>query len=65
MPGTRHPANYVWFTAAVMFVIASVLNPDYTAVLWKTTAGMTLLCIALGLMLMGLFVIKKITTVRV
>ncbi len=50
---------------AVMFVIASMLNPDYTSVLWKTTTGMVLLATAFGLMLTGLFVIKKITTVRV
>jgi tight adherence protein B len=50
---------------AVMFVIASVLNPGYTSVLWTTTTGMAMLCVAFGLMLMGLFVIKKITTVRV
>ena len=50
---------------AVMFVLASILNPDYTAVLWKTTEGMVMLSVAFGLMLMGLFVIKKITTVRV
>jgi Flp pilus assembly protein TadB len=49
----------------VMFVIASVLNPDYTSVLWKTTAGMAMLAVAFILMLTGLFVIKKITTVRV
>jgi tight adherence protein B len=50
---------------AVMFVLASILNPDYTAVLWKTTTGMIMLSVAFGLMLAGLFVIKKITTVRV
>jgi tight adherence protein B len=50
---------------AVMFVIASILNPDYTSVLWKTTAGMAMLAVAFILMLTGLFVIKKITTVRV
>jgi len=50
---------------AVMFVIASVLNPEYTSVLWKTNAGMAMLAVAFGLMLTGLFVIKKITTVRV
>jgi tight adherence protein B len=50
---------------AVMFVIASILNPDYTSVLWKTTTGMILLCFAFGFMLTGLFCIKKITTVRV
>jgi len=50
---------------AVMFVLASILNPEYTSVLWKTTTGMAMLSIAFGLMLTGLFVIKKITTVRV
>lgn len=50
---------------AVMFVIASVMNPEYTQVLWKTTTGMMLLAVAFGLTLTGLFVIKKITTVRV
>jgi tight adherence protein B len=50
---------------AVMFVIASILNPEYTSVLWKTTTGMALLTVAFVLMLSGLFVIKKITTVRV
>jgi tight adherence protein B len=50
---------------AVMFVIASILNPEYTQVLWKTTSGMAMLGVAFGLMLTGLFVIKKITTVRV
>jgi len=41
------------------------LNPEYTSVLWKTTTGMALLTVAFVLMLSGLFVIKKITTVRV
>jgi tight adherence protein B len=50
---------------AVMFVLASILNPDYTAVLWKTNTGLAMLATAFGLMLSGLFVIKKITTVRV
>jgi tight adherence protein B len=50
---------------AVMFVIISMMNPDYTSVLWKTTTGMWLLATAFGLMLSGLFCIKKITTVRV
>ena len=50
---------------AVMFLIASMLNPDYTKVLWTTTTGMVMLAVAFFLMLTGLFVIKKITTVRV
>jgi tight adherence protein B len=50
---------------AVMFLIASMLNPDYTKVLWTTTTGMVMLAVAFILMLSGLFCIKKITTVRV
>lgn len=50
---------------AVMFVLASVLNPEYAGVLWKTSIGIGLLATAFGLTLIGLFVIKKITTVRV
>ena len=50
---------------AVMFFIAASLNPDYTGVLWKTNTGMGLLCVAFGLTLLGLWAIKKITTVRV
>jgi len=50
---------------AVMFLIAASLNPDYTGVLWKTNQGMTLLGVAFGLTLLGLWAIKKITTVRV
>jgi tight adherence protein B len=50
---------------AVMFFVAATLNPEYTAVLWKTNQGLTLLGIAFGLTLLGLYVIKRITTVRV
>jgi tight adherence protein B len=50
---------------AVMFFIAAGLNPEYAGVLWKTSQGMMLLGVAFGLTLLGLFVIKKITTVRV
>jgi Flp pilus assembly protein TadB len=50
---------------AVMFVVAYVLNPEYAGVLVKTTEGLILLGIALGLQLMGLYCIKKITTVTV
>jgi tight adherence protein B len=50
---------------ALMFVVASMLNPDYTGVLWKTSTGMWLLGTAFGLTLMGLYFIKRITTVRV
>jgi Flp pilus assembly protein TadB len=48
-----------------MFVIAYVLNPDYAGVLVKTQIGLVLLGIALGLQIMGLYCIKKITTVNV
>ena len=48
-----------------MFCIAASLNPEYTGVLWKTNQGMGLLGVAFGLTLVGLFAIKKITTVRV
>lgn len=50
---------------AVMFVIAYVLNPEYAGVLVHTTTGLILLGVAFGLQLMGLFFIKKITTVVV
>jgi tight adherence protein B len=50
---------------AVMFVIAYTLNPEYAGVLIKTQTGLMLLGIALGLQLMGLYAIKKITTVTV
>lgn len=50
---------------AVMFVIAYSLNPDYAGVLIKTNLGLCLLGAALGLQVMGLYCIKKITTVVV
>jgi tight adherence protein B len=50
---------------AVMFVIAYTLNPGYAGVLITTNIGLTLLGVALGLQLLGLFFIKKITTVIV
>jgi tight adherence protein B len=50
---------------AVMFVIAYTLNPDYAGVLIRTGTGLVLLAIALGLQLLGLYFIKKITTVVV
>ena len=50
---------------AVMFVISYMLNPDYASVLIKTNTGLMLLAGALGLQLVGLYCIKKITTVTV
>jgi tight adherence protein B len=50
---------------AVMFVISYSLNPEYAGVLIKTNIGLMLLGIAFGLQMLGLFFIKKITTVTV
>lgn len=50
---------------AVMFCIAYTLNPDYAGVLIHTSTGLMLLGVAFGLQLIGLFAIKKITTVVV
>jgi Flp pilus assembly protein TadB len=47
-----------------MFGISYMLNPEYAGVLLKGK-GILLLCIAFGLCMMGLYCIKKITTVRV
>ena len=49
---------------AVMFVISYMLNPDYASVLLHGK-GLLLLAAAFGLQMMGLYCIKKITTVRV
>lgn len=50
---------------AVMFVIAYTLNPDYAGVLITTNLGLMLLAVAFGLQMLGLYCIKKITTVVV
>jgi len=50
---------------AVMFVIAYTLNPDYAGVLIRTNTGLMLLAVALGLQIIGLYFIKKLTTVTV
>jgi tight adherence protein B len=49
----------------LMFVIAYTLNPSYAGVLINSNGGRWLLGGAFALTLMGLFCIKKITTVRV
>jgi tight adherence protein B len=49
----------------VMFFIAYSLNPGYAGILIHDSTGIMLLCIAGSLELMGLFCIKKITTVTV
>jgi len=48
-----------------MFCIAYTLNPNYAGVLLKTTGGLVLLGTAFGMQMLGLYCIKKITTVRV
>ena len=49
----------------VMFVIAHTLNPEYAEVLVKTSMGQMMLGVAGALQILGLFAIKKITTVKV
>ena len=50
---------------AVMFVLAFMMNPDYAGVLIHTGTGRMLLGTAFGLQMLGLYAIRKITTVRV
>jgi len=50
---------------AVMFVLSYMLNPDYASVLIKTNTGLMLLGGAGALQLVGLYFIKRITTVTV
>jgi Flp pilus assembly protein TadB len=48
-----------------MFLIAWSMNPNYAGVLLHTTKGMGLLCSAFVLQMMGLWAIRKLTTVKV
>lgn len=50
---------------AVMFVIVSVLNPAYSKTLTDTDTGQKLLGLAFVLQVLGLWMIRKLTTVRV
>jgi tight adherence protein B len=50
---------------AVLFCISYALNPEFAGTLIHTSTGLTLLGIAFVLQIMGLFCIKKITTVTV
>jgi tight adherence protein B len=50
---------------AVLFCVSYALNPEFAGTLINTSTGLTLLGIAFGLQIMGLFCIKKITTVTV
>jgi tight adherence protein B len=49
----------------LMFFIASGMNPEYKRNLLNTSSGMTMLGISAGLVILGLFTIRKITTVKV
>jgi tight adherence protein B len=49
----------------IMFFIASALNPEYGQILLHTPAGLKMLGFAAALQIMGLFAIRKITTVKV
>lgn len=50
---------------AIMFCVSYVMNPQYAGILLHTSTGLTLLGVAVGLQLLGLYAIRKITTVRV
>lgn len=50
---------------AVMFVLSYCLNKEYAGRLLEQTLGIMMLCGAFALQLLGLFVIRKITTVNV
>jgi tight adherence protein B len=50
---------------AVMFVVSYCLNKEYAGRLLEETIGMVMLGIAFGLQLLGLYVIRRITTVQV
>lgn len=49
----------------IMFCLAYYLNPEYGGILLHTNTGLKLLGTAFGLQMLGLFMIKKITTVKV
>jgi tight adherence protein B len=50
---------------AVMFVISYMMNPEYAGRLTNTALGLQMLGFAFTMQIIGLFVIRKITTVRV
>lgn len=50
---------------AVMFVVSYCLNKEYAGRLLDQTIGIVMLSIAFSLQLLGLFVIRKITTIKV
>ncbi len=50
---------------AIMFMLSYYMNPGYAGVLLHDPQGQMLLGAAVGLQILGLFAIKKITTVKV
>ncbi len=50
---------------AVMFMLSYYMNPGYAGILIRDPGGQMMLGAAVGLQLLGLFAIKKITTVKV
>jgi tight adherence protein B len=50
---------------AVMFVLVSFLNPTYAHNLTGTSSGQKMLGLAFGLQMLGLWAIRKLTTVKV
>lgn len=50
---------------ALMFVLIYALNPKYASGMLHSSAGLTMLGIAVGLQVLGLVAIRKITTVKV
>ena len=50
---------------AVMFVIVSMMNPTYAHNLTGTSIGQKLLGVAFALQIGGLWMIRKLTTVKV
>jgi len=48
-----------------MFVLLSVMNPKYAHTLTGTTTGHKLLALSFGLQILGLWSIRKITTIKV
>ena len=50
---------------AVMFVLVSFMNPEYAHNLTGTSIGQKMLGVAFGLQMLGLWAIRKLTTVKV
>jgi tight adherence protein B len=50
---------------AVMFLLSWYMNPRYAGILIHDSGGRALLAVAVGLQMLGLVAIKKITTVKV